>query len=95
MFRFEWDPRKAATNLEKHGVGFEEATTVFGDSLARVFEDEEHSDDEVREIIIGHTAGSRLLLVSFVERAENVVRIISARPATRRERRNHEQSVGS
>lgn len=88
---FEWDPDKAASNLKKHAVAFEEAATVFDDQFAAIFEDELHSDDELREIIIGSSANQRLLLVSFTER-EDAVRIISARRATKRERRDYEES---
>ena len=89
---FEWDRRKAASNLRKHGVSFDEARTVFHDPLSRIFDDEDHSSDEAREIIVGHSATMRLLLVSFVERAENVIRIISARPTTTRERDDYEEN---
>ncbi len=88
---FEWDPRKAAANARKHGVTFEEAASVFGDPLAAIFTDEAHSTGELREIIIGHSERNRLLLVSFAERAERI-RIISARSATRRERRDYEEN---
>lgn len=54
--KFEWDPRKAASNLSKHGVSFQEALTAFADPLARIFDDEDHSVEEQREIIIGHSA---------------------------------------
>lgn len=91
--RFEWDQDKAAANRRKHGVTFDEAATVFADQLAAVFDDEEHSTDEPREIIIGHSILDRLLLVSFTERSQDVVRIISARKATRREHRNHEKGT--
>ena len=93
--QFEWDPDKAASNLNKHGVCFEEATTVFANPLALIFEDEEHSQDEVREIIIGHSERNRLLLVSFTERQRSSLRIISARVATRRERDDYEQNAFS
>ena len=89
---FEWDPAKAAENQRTHGVTFEEAATVFGDPLARIFDDPEHSSDEPREIIVGYSDKQRLLLVSFTERATKI-RIISARPATRDERQRHEQST--
>ena len=88
---FEWDARKAAANLRKHGVSFEEASTAFGDPLAAIFDDEEHSDREMREIMVGHSYGKRLLIVSFVEKP-GVIRIISARKATKRERINHEEN---
>lgn len=91
--RFEWDEDKAEANVTKHGVTFDEASTVFGDPLAVIFDDEEHSRDELREIIIGHSLLQRMLLVSFTERGSEVVRIISARKATRRERKNHEEGT--
>jgi uncharacterized DUF497 family protein len=87
---FEWDDDKALSNLNKHRVSFEEASTVFGDPLAAIFEDEEHSQDELREIIVGHSDRSRLLVVSFTER-ESRIRIISARRATKQEREDHEE----
>lgn len=90
--RFEWDRRKAATNLRKHSVSFDEASTVFSDSLAKIFDDEAHSAVEDREIIIGHSITGRLLLVSFVEREVNVIRIISSRPTTTRERADYEKN---
>ena len=90
--RFEWDETKAETNLSKHGVGFQEAQTVFLDPLARIFDDELHSVNELREIIIGRSNDDRLLLVSFTEREIGVVRIISARCATRRERNDYEEN---
>ncbi len=89
---FEWDRDKAAANLTKHGVGFEEASSVFADLLAVIFDDEEHSEDEHREIIIGHSQRGRVLLVSFVER-ESGVRLISARVATRQEREDYEENT--
>jgi hypothetical protein len=89
---FEWDRWKAAANLKKHGVSFDEASTVFHDPLARIFDDEDHSEDEPREIIVGHSVTGRLLLVSFVERTENVIRIINARSTTTRERGDYEKS---
>jgi uncharacterized DUF497 family protein len=89
---FEWDPAKARRNLSKHGVGFDEAAAVFADPLARIFADSDHSSREHREIIIGHTGLGRLLVVSFFARGESI-RIISARRATRRERRDYEENV--
>jgi uncharacterized protein len=88
---FEWDDAKAESNLAKHGVSFEEALTVFDDPLAAIFDDEHHSLGERREIIVGYSYRSRLVLVSFVERSDRV-RIISARPATRRERTGYEEN---
>ena len=90
--RFEWDETKAETNLSKHGVSFQEAQTVFLDPLARIFDDELHSVDELREIIVGHSSDDRLPLVSFTEREIGLVRIISARRATRRKRNDYEEN---
>ena len=91
--RFEWDDQKATSNRIKHGVSFEEATTVFDNPLAVIFDDEAHSDDEQRELIIGHSTEGRLLIAVFIEQAEGVVRIISARRATKRERRDYEENI--
>jgi uncharacterized protein len=91
--RFEWDQAKAAWNLRKHGVSFEEAQTVFADPLAVIFEDEGHSLGETRGIMVGHSVLDRLILVSFTDRGEDVVRIISARTATKRERRDYEEGT--
>jgi uncharacterized DUF497 family protein len=92
--KFEWDPRKAVTNRSKHGVSFQEALTAFADPLARIFDDEEHSIKEQREIIIGHSAEERLLVVCFTAQGESV-RIFSARKATRRERKEYEENIKS
>lgn len=89
---FEWDDLKAASNRRKHGVGFEEATTVFDDPLGRIFEDEDSPEGELREILIGHSDEFNLLLVCFTERGETI-RIISARPATRQERQDYEENT--
>jgi uncharacterized DUF497 family protein len=88
---FEWDEDKAVANQKKHRVTFDEAATVFADPLAAIFDDEAHSQDEQREIIIGHSAEDRLLLVSFTERT-GAIRIISARCATKTERRDYEEN---
>lgn len=88
----EWDPAKAEANVKKHGVAFDEALTVFADPLARIFDDPDHSTDEAREIIVGHSTKQRLLLVSFTEQTPRV-RIISARRATKRERQDHEKHI--
>lgn len=88
---FEWDKRKAISNLSKHGVTFDEGSTVFGDPLAFIFDDEGHSAEEGREIIIGRSISGRLLLISFTERAEGVIRIISARLATKKEQEDYEE----
>lgn len=89
---FEWNESKAAANLKKHGISFEEAKTVFDNGLAVIFDDDAHSVGERREIIIGHSRNNRLLLVSFAERS-SAIRIISARLATRREREDYEQNI--
>jgi uncharacterized protein len=91
-FHFEWDPLKATKNLRNHGVSFDEARTVFNDPLARIFDDPEHSADEAREIIIGHSIMHRLLIVPFTERG-SAIRVISARVATKREQRDYEENV--
>jgi uncharacterized DUF497 family protein len=92
VLEFEWDPQKAAANLAKHRVSFEEAATVFGDPLGGIVTDPRHSKGEARFVLLGLSEVRRLLAVMFVER-DGTVRIISARPATRRERRNHEEST--
>ena len=88
---FEWDEDKAASNRKKHGVTFEEAVSVFADPLAAIFDDQVHSEEEQREIIIGNSAKNRLVLVCFTERA-GAIRIISARRATKRERNDYEEN---
>ncbi len=88
---FEWDEAKARVNQQKHGVSFDEAATVFADPLAAIFADPDHSHDEVREILVGHSDRNRLLIVSFTERGA-AVRIISARVATPRERKDYEDN---
>jgi len=89
---FEWDPKKAKENLVKHGVSFEEALTVFADPLAQIFDDEEHSADQPREILIGHSARQRLLLVCFAVPGTRI-RLISARKPTRLEQKDYEEKV--
>ena len=91
--RFEWDPKKAASNIRKHGISFDEAVTVFKDPLAFIFDDTAHSEQEHREIIIGMSTLRKMILVCFVERIENTVRIISARSATRQEIKDYEENV--
>ena len=91
QLRFEWDERNAVANLSKHEVSFEEAQTVFYDPLACIFDDEWHSTDEPREIIIGHSNSNRLLLACFTERDPGLIRTISARHATKRECRDNEE----
>jgi uncharacterized DUF497 family protein len=91
--QFEWDPEKARLNRKKHGVPFEEAVTVFYDPLSATFEDADHSVGEQRLITVGFSSRGRLLFVSHTERGE-VLRIISARPATAHERKKHEDQAG-
>jgi len=91
---YEWDPKKAKANLLKHGVSFEEALTAFADPLARIFDDEDHSVEEQREIIIGYSAKERLLIVCFTAQGESV-RIFSVRKATRREKKEYEENIKS
>ena len=88
---FQWDPSKAASNLEKHGLSFDEASTAFGDPLSRAISDPAHSEDEERYLLLGLTYSGRLVVVSFVDRDETV-RLISARPASRRERKTYERT---
>jgi len=83
---YEWDPQKAARNLRKHGVSFDETITVFLDPLALTFDDPDHSVDERRFITIGSSTKQRLLFVAHADRGEDRIRIISARRATRREK---------
>ena len=89
---FEWDENKAKQNGNKHGVSFEEAATVFGDPLSRTIADPSHSQDEDRFVILGESHGRRLLVVVFTERGENI-RIISARRASRREKKDYEEGI--
>lgn len=90
MLKFAWDAAKAAANLAKHGVSFEEAATVFGDPLALTFNDPDHSMDEHRLLTFGVSDRNRVLLVVNVERGR-ILRIISARKATKHERGIYEQ----
>ena len=86
----EWDRHKAASNRARHGISFAEAATVFGDPLGRITDDPRHSDAEQRYVILGHSRAMRLVTVMFTERGE-AIRIISARRATRQERRDYEE----
>lgn len=92
--KFDWDTDKAESNLKKHNVSFEEASTIFGDSLARIFDDDEHSHDEKRNGIVGYSDKKHLLIVSFTEREDGIIKIISARETTPKERRKHENENG-
>ena len=87
---FEWDPVKEKANQRKHRISFREAITVFYDVAAKIFDDPDHSAGERREIIVGHSSNGSLLLVCFTERYEKI-RIISARKATKWERKDYEE----
>ena len=94
MLRFEWDERKNKANRAKHGVWFEEAQSVFGDPGARVFYDPEHSREEDRFILLGlSSAGRTLIVVHCYMEADSLVRIISARKATKKETRSYEERI--
>ncbi len=88
---FEWHEEKAAANLKKHGVSFEEAKTVFNDPLALTIEDPKHSQHEQRFIDIGYSIRQRILVVVYTERADRI-RIISSRTATKSERETYENA---
>ncbi len=93
-YRYSWDDNKAVSNIVDHeGVTFDEASTDFDSSLARIFDDEIHSFDEKREIIVGPSIKRRLLVVCFTERPNEVIRIISARFPTRKERKKYEENT--
>ena len=86
---FEWDFAKAESNLEKHGVSFVEAMTVFGDPLEETIPDPDHSQGELHFLSLGRSAQGRFLVEAYTER-EGCIRLISAREAAPRERRNYE-----
>ena len=89
--RFEWDPRKAAANARKHGVAFDEAETAFYDDHAQVLADPDHADDEPRFLLLGMSAALRVLVVVHAVRGRgSVIRLISARRATRAERAQYD-----
>ena len=89
MLQFEWDPNKNDTNVEKHGITFKEAATVFGDPFSYTFDDPDNSDGELRFLTFGLASTGKLLVVSHTER-EDKIRIISARELTKRERKSYE-----
>ncbi|MDE2886942.1 MAG: BrnT family toxin [Gemmatimonadota bacterium] len=89
-FKFEWDDNKAASNFTKHRVAFIEAKSIFEDPFHVDFYDPDHSYDEQRYVLVGQSERGRLLIVSYTERGE-VVRLIGAREATRRERESYEE----
>jgi uncharacterized protein len=90
IVNFEWDPRKAATNESRHSVSFHEAATVLGDPLASTFFDPDHSEEEHRFLTIGMSSHGRLLIVAHSDRGA-IIRIISARELTARERKQYEE----
>jgi len=91
VLRFEWDPAKAAANLRKHGVSFEDAQTAFSDEHARLVNDPDHSAEEERFVLLGLSSSLRLLVVAHCYRsADSVIRIISARRATKAEERSYQ-----
>ena len=90
--QFEWNPEKAKSNLKKHQVNFEEASTVFDDPMFITFLDEEHSLDEERYITIGFSRSNRLLLVAHTDH-QGQIRIISARKATKHEQKFYEEGL--
>ncbi len=94
MLRFDWDERKNRANRTKHGIWFEEAQSVFDDPRARLFHDPEHSEEEERFILLGMSFAARVLIVVHCYREqEQVVRIISARKATRKEAGFYEEGI--
>ncbi|OGU39275.1 MAG: hypothetical protein A2X61_07250 [Ignavibacteria bacterium GWB2_35_12] len=90
MFEFEWDINKAESNFKKHGISFEEAATAFDDYFALYMEDINHSVLEQRYLLIGYTINNRIVVLSYTERNE-IFRLISARLATKRERKVYEE----
>ena len=90
--RFEWDNNKAKSNFNKHGISFEEAVTVFADPYLLFTEDSSHSDREEREWAIGETENGSVLVIIFTMR-EQKIRIISARKATKKERKRYEEGI--
>ena len=91
MYQFEWDAKKGRSNVRKHGISFEEAITVFADPLSLNMPDPDHSENEQRYLVLGTSTRGRLLLVAYAERPPRT-RIISARRASRPERRNYEDT---
>jgi uncharacterized protein len=88
--KFDWDPKKAASNIKKHGVSFEEAATAFGDPESLTIADPDHSDQEDRWILLGFSSSANLLVVVHTERGD-IIRIISARRASKKEQRMYSQ----
>jgi uncharacterized DUF497 family protein len=90
---FEWNTYKAASNLGKHGVSFDEASTVFSDPFELTISDPDHSEGEYRFLSIGKTGCDRIVVVVFTERLLNSIRIISARIASKKERQLYESRI--
>ena len=90
QYTFEWDAEKARQNVDKHGISFEEAVTAFGDPLSVTISDPDHSDSEDRRLLMGMSRRSRFVVVAFTERGDRL-RIITARLASRREKRKYEE----
>jgi len=90
--QFEWDEEKAIINFKKHGIAFEEAVGCFYDPYQVAFEDPEHSEDEFREILIGHSKMGKLLIIVYSLR-DKVIRIISARSATKKEAKTYAEGI--
>ena len=93
MIDFEWNTHKAASNLGKHGVSFDEASTVFSDPFELTISDPDHSEGEYRFLSIGKTGRDRIAVVVFTERLPNSIRIISARIASKKERQLYESRI--
>ena len=89
---FDWDEEKAKSNLAKHGISFDEAASVFDDPLFLTFADPEHSLQEQRFLIMGESARGRLLVISYTD-CKDITRLISVRPATRKERKAYESEL--
>lgn len=89
---FEWDPGKAAINFKKHGISFPEALSVFSDPLELTISDPDHSLDEYRFLSMGESSKGRLLIVSYTERENDRIRVISSRKATRLEKKQYEHN---
>ena len=92
MLLFEWDPNKAKENLEMHGVSFDEASTAFRDTLSLAIYDPLHSEQEDRFVLIGSSHRNRLLVIVHTERGDNI-RLISARKASKKERKQYEENA--
>jgi len=92
VIEFEWDKKKAKSNEKKHGVNFSEASTIFGDPQELTIGDAEHSVGEYRFLSIGRSSSGNILVVSYTERKQNLIRIISARKATKKELKYYEQN---